>query len=74
MPWVWATLTLDKTSDSGPYHLVWPRDFYHAATAQNAAGDNAAAQRMLDYLWRVQKPDGSCWQNTGAARRRRSTP
>ena len=64
MPWVWATLTLDKKPISGPYHLVWPRDFYHAATAQNAAGDNGAAQRMVDYLWRVQKPDGSWWQNT----------
>ena len=24
----------------------------------------AAADRLLDYLWRVQKPDGSWWQNT----------
>jgi len=45
---------------SGPYHLVWPRDFYHAATAQKAAGDTAGAMRLLDYLWRVQKQDGSC--------------
>ena len=48
----------------GPYHLVWPRDFYHVATAQKAAGDDAAATRLLDFLWRVQKPDGSWWQNT----------
>ena len=40
---------------SGPYHLVWPRDFYHVATAQKAAGDDAAATRLLDYLWQVQK-------------------
>jgi glucoamylase len=34
------------------------------ATAQKAAGDGAAAGRLLDYLWRVQKADGSWWQNT----------
>jgi glucoamylase len=64
MPWVWGTLTLEKHEFSGPYHLVWPRDFYHVATAQKAAGDDAAATRLMDYLWRVQKPDGSWWQNT----------
>jgi glucoamylase len=64
MPWVWGTLTLEKSEHSGPYHLVWPRDFYHVVTAQSAAGDGAAANRQLDYLWRVQKPDGSWWQNT----------
>ena len=64
MPWVWGTLTLSGEEFSGPYHLVWPRDFYHVATAQKAAGDDAAADRLLDYLWRVQKPDGSWWQNT----------
>jgi glucoamylase len=64
MPWVWGTLTLEQSEHSGPYHLVWPRDLYHAATGMWAAGDRAAARRMLDYLWRVQKPDGSWWQNT----------
>jgi glucoamylase len=64
MPWVWGTLTLENHEFSGPYHLVWPRDFYHVATAQKAAGDDAGAGRLLDYLWRVQKPDGSWWQNT----------
>jgi glucoamylase len=64
MPWVWGTLTLEKTESSGPYHLVWPRDLYHVATAQQIAGDRAGAQRLLDYLWAVQKPDGSFWQNT----------
>ncbi|WP_081685934.1 glycoside hydrolase family 15 protein [Candidatus Solirubrobacter pratensis] len=66
MPWVWGTLTLEKPADgrSGPYHLVWPRDFYHVVTAQKAAGDGDAATRQLDYLWRIQKPDGSWWQNT----------
>src|SRR3954468_263466 len=66
MPWVWGTLTLENPADghSGPYHLVWPRDFYHVVTAQSAAGDGAAATRQLDYLWKIQKPDGSWWQNT----------
>jgi glucoamylase len=64
MPWVWGTLTLEGNEDSGPYHLVWPRDLYHVATAQQAAGDGPAANRLLDYLWRVQKADGSFWQNT----------
>jgi glucoamylase len=65
MPWIWGTLTLsDDKETSDPYHLVWPRDFYHAATAQKAAGDGAAADRLVDYLWRVQKGDGSFWQNT----------
>ena len=65
MPWIWGTLKLeDGNRFSGPYHLVWPRDLYHVATALQSAGDHAGAQRMLDYLWRVQKPDGSFWQNT----------
>src|SRR4051794_13061503 len=64
MPWVWGTLTLEKSETSGPYHLVWPRDLYHVATAQKVAGDGRAAHRLLDFLWRVQKPDGSFWQNT----------
>lgn len=70
MPWVWATLTLSKQEVSGPYHLVWPRDFYHVATAQQAAGDEEAPVRMLEYLWRVQKRDGSWWQNTRVDGRR----
>jgi glucoamylase len=65
MPWIWGTLTLEEGRRfSGPYHLVWPRDLYHVATAQKAAGDDAAADRLLDYLWRAQKADGSWWQNT----------
>ena len=49
---------------SGPYHLVWPRDLYHASTALKAAGDDAAARRAVTYLWQVQKPEGDWWQNT----------
>jgi glucoamylase len=43
---------------------VWPRDLYHVATAQKALGDDEAPIRLLEYLWRTQKPDGSWWQNT----------
>src|SRR4051812_12015574 len=66
MPWIWGTLKLENPDHrfSGPYHLVWPRDLYHVATAQDAAGDHAGARRLLDFIWRVQKPDGSFWQNT----------
>jgi glucoamylase len=65
MPWIWGTLTLEPDRRfSGPYHLVWPRDLYHVATAQEAAGDDGAAHRLLSYLWTVQKADGSFWQNT----------
>src|ERR1043166_6731623 len=46
------------------YHAVWARDLYHVATAFDALGDRAAANRVLDYLFRVQqKPDGSFPQN-----------
>jgi glucoamylase len=53
--------------NGGPsgYHAVWARDLYHVATAFDALGDRAAANRVLDYLFRVQqKPDGSFPQNT----------
>ena len=47
------------------YHAVWARDLYHVATAFDAIGDRATANRLLDYLFRVQqKPDGSFPQNT----------
>jgi glucoamylase len=65
MPWIWGTLTLEPDRrHSGPYHLVWPRDLYHVATAEESAGDHAGARRLLDFLWSVQKDDGSFWQNT----------
>jgi glucoamylase len=61
MAWVWGNLV----NYSGPYHLVWSRDLYQAATAQLAAGDREAAERALDYLWeRQQEPDGCFPQNS----------
>jgi glucoamylase len=61
MPWVWGNIP----GYSGPYHLVWSRDAYQVATAQLAAGDRAAANRAVDYLFgRQQKADGCFPQNS----------
>lgn len=47
------------------YHAVWSRDLYHVATAFEALGDRSTANRLLDYLFRVQqKLDGSFPQNS----------
>jgi len=74
MPWVWGTvsqLTKDILDSKGPddtsgaYHLVWSRDLYQIATALLAAGDQAGAERALDYLFKTQqKSDGSFPQNS----------
>ena len=71
MPWIWGTLSLaDDKETSDPYHLVWPRDFYHAATAQKAAGDDAAANRLVDYLWRSRSPRATSGRTPGSTARR----
>jgi glucoamylase len=66
MPWGWGELRIDEDNPrSGPYHLVWPRDLYQVATALLAAGDRAAANRALDFLFDEQQlEDGSFPQNT----------
>ncbi len=47
------------------YHGVWSRDLYHVATALDAMGDRAGANRALDYLFkRQQMRDGSFPQNS----------
>ena len=47
------------------YHAVWSRDLYHVGTAFLALGDEATANRALDYLFKVQqKADGSFPQNS----------
>ncbi|HEX8847169.1 MAG TPA: glycoside hydrolase family 15 protein [Pyrinomonadaceae bacterium] len=49
----------------GGYHTVWSRDLYQVATAFYVMGDKAAADRALNYLFKVQqKPDGSFPQNS----------
>ncbi|MEU0515889.1 glycoside hydrolase family 15 protein [Amycolatopsis sp. NPDC006125] len=63
MPWAFG---FDRAvaPEYGSYHLVWPRDLYQIATGLLAAGDRAAAERSLDYLLRIQQPDGHWPQNT----------
>ncbi|GAA2789510.1 glycoside hydrolase family 15 protein [Saccharopolyspora taberi] len=63
MPWAFRN-DPEMAPESGPYHLVWPRDLYQHATALLAAGDRGAAERALDYLWSIQEPDGHLPQNT----------
>ncbi|MCU1676669.1 MAG: glucoamylase [Frankiales bacterium] len=61
----WGQAVNADAAGVGGYHLVWARDLYQVATAQIAAGDAAAANRSLDYLFNVQqKPDGSFPQNS----------
>jgi glucoamylase len=55
-PWAWA----NELQHLPVYIAVWSRDLYQIATAMLAAGDRAAADRALSYLWSVQqRPDGS---------------
>jgi glucoamylase len=47
------------------YRMVWSRDLYHVFTAFLAIGDKAAAERALDFLFKIQqKEDGSFPQNS----------
>jgi glucoamylase len=60
-PWAWA----NSLQDLAVYHAVWSRDLYQIATALLAVGDEAGANRALDFLWHVQqRPDGSFPQNS----------
>jgi glucoamylase len=59
-PWAFG-----RDDPSGPYHLIWSRDLYQIATGLIAAGDRAAANRAVDYLFTVQqRPDGAFPQNS----------
>lgn len=49
--------------DIGGYHLVWPRDLYHAAAALLAAGRPQDAQQCLFYLMCTEDPHGNWKQN-----------
>ncbi len=49
--------------ETGGYHLVWPRDLYHIATARLVLGDVPAALRTLAYLITTQRSDGAWPQN-----------
>jgi glucoamylase len=60
-PWAWA----NELQDLAVYHAVWSRDLYQIATGLLAVGDDAAANRALNYLWTVQqRDDGSFPQNS----------
>ena len=48
---------------TGGYHLVWPRDLYHAAMGLLAAGDTRTPVSVLRYYLKTQKTDGSWPQN-----------
>jgi glucoamylase len=64
MPWSWGT-NPDLENPSGAYHLVWARDVSGKAGGLIAAGDTAAAERALSFLFnRQQKADGSFPQNS----------
>lgn len=57
MPWAWGDGSISDPSNA--YHLVWPRDLYHVATALLAAGDRAGAERALTFLFaRAQQRGG----------------
>jgi glucoamylase len=63
MPWSWGTGF--ESPKSGVYHAVWSRDLYQIVTALMAAGDRAAAERALSFVFdKQQRPDGSVRQNT----------
>ena len=60
-PWAWS----NSLQFLAVYHAVWSRDLYQIATGLLAIGDDAAANRALDFLWTVQqRPDGSFPQNS----------
>lgn len=61
MPWG----EVSSDDNKAGYHLVWSRDLYHAAMALFMAGDVETANRVLDYLDKIQqRPDGSFPQNS----------
>jgi glucoamylase len=61
----WGGGANSNEPNTSGYHTVWSRDLYQVATAFYAMGDKAAADRALDYLFRVQqKADGSFPQNS----------
>lgn len=67
----WGQTKGDK--DIGGYHVVWPRDQFHAAMAMLASGNVASARQTLFYLMTTQDADGGWPQNMwvdGAAYRR----
>lgn len=48
----WGTSCGDE--NNGGYHLVWARDLFKFASALIAAGDDASANKAVDFLFNVQ--------------------
>ena len=59
LPWGQAVNADGAGGGGAGYHFVWARDLYHQVTSLLAAGDTAAANRAVDWLFtRQQLPDG----------------
>jgi glucan 1,4-alpha-glucosidase len=62
LPWGFA---VNADEGGGGYHFVWARDLYHQVTGLLAAGDRAAGNRAVDWLFQhQQQPDGTFPQNS----------
>src|SRR5215207_7078099 len=62
LPWGFA---VNADQGGGGYHFVWARDLYHQVTGLLAAGDRAAADRAVTWLFeRQQQADGTFPQNS----------
>ncbi len=62
LPWGFA---VNADSGGGGYHFVWARDLYHQVTGLLAAGDRAAANRAVTWLFaHQQQADGTFPQNS----------
>jgi glucoamylase len=59
VPWGFAK----GDDDLGGYHLAWPRDLVESAGGLLAAGMNADARRVMEYLRVTQEADGHWPQN-----------
>ncbi|MDE2580310.1 MAG: hypothetical protein KGL52_01615 [Rhodospirillales bacterium] len=53
----------DRGGERGGYHLVWPRDLVHCASALLALGAEDEARNALRYLIATQREDGHWEQN-----------
>jgi glucan 1,4-alpha-glucosidase len=62
LPWGFSVSADDG---GGGYHFIWARDLYHQATALLAAGDRAAVDRVVTWLFTHQQlGDGTFPQNS----------
>ncbi|HEX2771988.1 MAG TPA: glucan 1,4-alpha-glucosidase, partial [Micromonosporaceae bacterium] len=65
LPWGQRVNADGAGGGGGGYHFVWARDLYHQTTGLLAAGDTAAANRAVTWLFsRQQLPDGHFPQNS----------